>query len=75
MSKKKSCSLKIYDGEKWLHENAAVLFNISHNYDGYDDFVKKVISHASRETLEVMMPMIVEETVRKITHLKLKLVK
>lgn len=74
MSKKK-CSLRVYNGERWLYGNAAVLYDMSHNYEGYDDFVQSIAEMAGRHALEVATPIIVRDTLEKVTGPKLRKVK
>lgn len=74
MSKKK-CSLRVHNGKRWLYGNAAVLYDISHNYDGYDNFVQSISEMAGRHAIEVATPIIVRETLEKVTMPKLRKVK
>lgn len=72
---KKKCSLRVHNGERWLYGNAAVLYDLSHNYEGYDDFVQSIAVMAGRRALEVATPIIVSETLEKVTGPRLRKVK
>lgn len=44
--KKKKCSFKVYDGEKWLHGTAAFL-KVASNAGGPDAFVEDIVRKAT----------------------------
>ncbi|HBL07406.1 MAG TPA: hypothetical protein DDZ33_10895 [Clostridium sp.] len=73
------CSLRIYDGEKWLYGMAAVLYDLNHNYLGYDAFKEEIISKATakatEKVVEVLTPIIYDEIIEEMDRPKLKLVK
>lgn len=72
--KKNKCSLRVFDGDKWLYGMAAVLYDINHNYNGYDDFREDIISKATTKAVELLTPIIYDEIVEEMNKPKLKLV-
>lgn len=77
--KENKCSLRVYDGEKWLYGMAAVLYDLNHSYEGYDAFREKIIStaiaKATAKVVEVLTPIIYDEIIETMDRPKLKLVK
>ena len=72
MSKK--CSLKEYDGEKYLYGTAAQVYRIS-RMGGWDAFNEKIVKDVTAKVTEELVPIITNQILEELSKPVLKVVK
>lgn len=61
---KKKCSLKVWDGEKYLYGTAAVLYKIGQ--EGYDNMQKRLTEQITNTVIKEITPHIVDNVMAEI---------